>query len=427
MGVSEAVEGRVGTRSTKAAQGWRGLLTRVALLALVPALFATNLCAQQTGALVGRVLDENTLEPISGVLVRVRGGGPTGLTTADGRFSLRNVPAGPLVLDLEHVAYGEHLRSTLVQADREVRLQIRLLRRSIQLAPLVVRAVTELDRRRASTGNSMNEIQRAAIERAASTGINLGQLLQNEMMGIRVRAGPTGPHSCVEYRGSVNMEGECDEVSVFLDGVPVTVPSALFPHMPLADIERLEVMSPGQAGALYGASGGTGVLLIETRRGIRPQRPQQAEALSAGLDWSLEEKPYPWAKVVGSAMIGNALGLGLSLGAADQCFRVRTRGILGVRERCNALTTMLSGFLTLGLPGTAGTYGARWAGGTARSQGRALPGLLMGSMSAGAGYLLIVEGEGDRSNPGVIAGAALLTLGTPLILTFTDRAFRLLR
>jgi hypothetical protein len=408
----------------------------LAFLALASHLQTATLSAQQpapapaeVGRLVGRVLDEQTLQPIADVAVRIRDSQLAGITGADGRFSIQGIPVGPKVVELGHLSYGEHLRAIVISQNAETQLAVRLTPRPLNLDSIVVRAPTELDQRRQSTGFAMNEIQRPSIDRASQMGLSLGQLLGQEMAGVRVRAGQFGPNTCVEFRGAVNLDGACNGVSVFLDGVPVTVPAALFATMPIHEIERMEVMSPGQAGALYGGVGGAGILLIETRRGVRPQDDaRRRNELLFGFDWSQEENPYPWLRVAGSSLIGNALGLGVSLLAAEQCFEVRARGILSVQTaRCNAVTTMLAGFVTLALPAAAGSYAARWAGGTGRSQGRVLPGLIVGTISAAGGYLLLVRGEGTDSAPLTNTGALILTLGTPLLLTISDRVLRILR
>jgi hypothetical protein len=417
--------------ASRASSGTRWLPALALLLLLLSLVAAPPVSAQQpdVGRLVGRVLDEQTLQPIPDVSVRIRDSDLVGITGADGRFSITGIPAGPKVVVLMHLAYGEHVRAVVVSAEAEAQLPVRLAPRPVVLDSVVVEAPTELEQRRQSTGFAMNEIERPSIDRASQMGLNLGQLLGQEMPGVRVRGGAFGANTCVEFRGSVNVDGTCREVSVFLDGVPVTVPGALYATMPIQEIERLEVLSPGQAGALYGSVGGWGVLLIETRRGVRPpDRARGERELLFGFDWSEEERGYPWFRVAGSSLLGNALGLGVAMLAADQCFEVRARGILSVQtSRCNAVTTMLAGFVSLALPAAAGSYAARWAGGTGRSRGRVLPGLIVGTISAAGGYLLLVRGQGSNSDTATNTGALILTVGTPVLLTISDRALRILR
>jgi hypothetical protein len=222
--------------------------------------------------------------------------------------------------------------------------------------------------------------------------------------------------------------GRCNDLSVFLDGVPVTSPAALYSMIPLGDIERLEVLSPGQAGVQFGSDAGWGVLLIETRRGTRPERSSRAgEELLTGFDRLLEAREYPWARVALSSTVGNAVGLGLSILAADQCFEIRERGILGVRSQCNFITTMVAGFLAVGLPALGGSYAAGWAGTTDRSRGRQFPAIVVGTLSVAAGYWLVVQGDSQRSPEAVTGGTALLLVGTPTLLTLADRVLRILR
>jgi hypothetical protein len=394
-----------------------------ALGSLAPLLLAAALGAQQFGSVRGRVLDATTREPIAGVEVRVHDTDITALSGQDGRFVLPTVPVGSTVLYLTHLGYGEHLRVVTVRDGAETPLQVRLDGRPIALPEVVAQGRTELDERRLTSGFAINEIRREAIDRSAQMGLSLGQLLQQEMVGVRVRG------SCVEYRGSASFDdGRCREVSVFIDGVPVTAPSTLYNNMPLNDIERLEVLSPGEAGAQYGSAAGWGVLMIETRRGTRPDRPRNAQnELVFGFDWEAEQRPYRWARVVGGSVVGNALGLGLSLATADQCFEVRQRGILGVHKRCNGITTMAAGLLILGLPSLTGSYAARWGGSTDRSRGRILPGLVTGSISAAAGYLLVVKGKSLEDGGIATAGALILTVGTPTLLVLSDRMLRVLR
>ena len=72
---------------------------------------------------------------------------------------------------------------------------------------------------------------------------------------------------CVTYRAirTDNNLGDCDGVSVILDGVSIADPSYIYTSISLRDIERVEMLSPGQAGVLYGMRQGQSVLLVETK------------------------------------------------------------------------------------------------------------------------------------------------------------------
>jgi hypothetical protein len=231
----------------------------------------------------------------------------------------------------------------------------------------------------------------------------------------------------VEYRGAASLRGGCNEISVYMDGVQVAAPSYLYSTMPLRQIERLEVLSPGEAGAQYGLLGGAGVLLIETRQGPRPvERPVREDRSISGFDWSGEHQPYRWTRVALSSIVANAVGVGVGMLVGDQCLNMNKDGP-PLRISCNAAVAVGATLVTLGLPAAAGGLTARWAGATDRSQGRIAPSAVLGTLTVAAGYLLLVQGYSDRSNTMHSAGVVVLTVGTPLVTTFSDRAFRVLR
>ena len=388
---------------------------------LLQILLSAALSAQQVRPLSGRIIDESTLQPIPDVVVRVRGTELSALTGPDGVFRLPGVPVGSRQLAFEHVAYGEHIDTVAVRTDEETFLQIRLKARALELPGVVVEGRTELEQRRQSTGFSMNEIQRPAIEDAARRGQTLWELLRDGMPQVAVRDASRGIAACVEFRGAVRLTGGCNHMSIFMDGVLLSAPGTVYPNIPLGDIERVEAISPGQAGVQYGTLGGSGVLLIETRTGRRPDRPDSADQMvTYGFDWDLEPQPYSWKRVVAGAVLANAVGLGLGLAAANQCLKLEEDRVLGVQEGCAGVKALGSGVLALTLPVLATSFTTRWGGGSDRSRGRLMPSLILGSASAITGYLFVIEGQ-------EALGGALLGLGVPMFGVLSDRLFRVLR
>ena len=399
----------------------RAVLLAVSLLAL-----PTGAGGQETGAVSGRVLDRQTLAPVQDVVVRIAETSLATTTDAAGRFEIRGVPAGPGSLVLGHVAYGEHTHPVSVEEAETLQVEVLVSAQVVELAPLLVEAMDENERRRVTSGFGANEIRAADIDEAARRGLDLGELLRQEMTGIRVRPARSGG-DCVEYRGGAGSGSSCREVAVFVDGVRASVPSLLYGTMPLTDLERIELLSPGEAGSRYGSTGGWGVLLIETKRGIA-RRPRSGDPrLVSGFDWASERDPYPWLRVFGGAVLGNATGLGLGWLVADRCLLISDQGAVGLRSRCGALPTMAAGFLALGLPAIGGGLGGGWAGGTERSRGRLVPAAVMGSLTVTTGYLLVVHGESHGGGAARTAGMLVLALGTPMVTTLADRVFRRLR
>lgn len=398
-------------------------VSRVALLCVLIPASATAAASQGTGTLTGRVIERQNSRPIADVVVRLHDLSRSTVTDADGMFRFTDVPGGAHILVVEHLAYGDQSREIAVNPGEDLRLDVRLSPRTIELAPLVVEAVTELEQRRISTGHSINEVGPAQLSEAARRGLALSDVLAQHLPGLRVRSGRTG--SCVEYR-STSAQGGCNDVSIYVDGVRAAVPSLLYFSMPIEDIARVELLSPLQASTRFGMAAGGGALLVETKTGPQRQRETATDRLATGFDWSLEEGRYGWERVFLSSFVGNAVGLAVGLGLANQCLDIDT-GIGGLRPRCPAVFTTSTGILALALPSAAGGYSAGWAGRTSRSKGRFLPAALGSAMAATAGYLLLIEGKSNESRPAETAGIVLLAVGTPLMTTLADRIFRVLR
>ena len=401
----------------------RSAVGRLAILvALCSIALARPAAAQSAGTLSGRVVDRQTGRPILGVLVTVPSVGARGLTNGDGFFVLLEIPAGGRELVFEHLSYGRHTRQVSVEADNDLVLEARLSQRAIELAPLVVEALSALERRRVTTGFAMNEIGREEIELAQRTGQTLSELLRDRLPGAMIRAGQRGS-ACLENRGFRSGGASCNTVTVILDGVQISDPGFLYVTMPLGDIERIELLSAGQAGARYGSSGASGVLMIETRQGPRPSSPPSERRSIAGFDWSAEAQPYAWKRVFAVSFVASAIGVGTSLFLANRCLSVTGAGSLGLRTHCNGGATAGVALLSLSLPTAGGSLAARWGGRTDRSEGEIAVSAISAILMLTSGYLFLIRGGDVRETAGMI----LLFLGVPTVTTLADRAFRSLR
>ena len=412
-----------------------GLHGALAILALL--LAATAAEAQDTGealgtgAVFGRILDQGTFQPVAGVVVRI--------STADGilqdisgpagTFHIMGVPVGERVVVMQHIAYGEYAQHVAVEPGKDLRVNAHMSTRAIEFQPLVVEVLSELERRRLTSGFDINEIPKEEIELAARGGQQLGDLLRGGMPGIRVRGGSrAGDYLCVEYRGSG--AGECDEVSVYLDGVPVSDPGLLYSSIDLSDIDRVEVLSPLEAITRYGNRASGGALLIESRDTSLRDRENPFGGSVGAYDWSLEEESHPWGRVLGSSILANAAGVGLGYLALKQCVTSEptTHG-RRFTSRCGDLATISTGVLALSLPGAFGGVASSRTGGTRQSRGRYFPAAMAGLISTTAGYVMVMHAEDleYKSDSLRIAGLLTMTVGTPLLLTISDRLFRALR
>ena len=407
-------------------------------LAILPFLLPAAAIAQDaaavpgTGSVFGRILDQDTFQPVAGVVVRITV--PDGIlqeiSSPSGTFLVDDVPVGERVVVMEHIAYGEYAQHVGVEQGRDVRIEAFMSPRAIQFQPVVVEALSEVERRRLASGFSVNEIPAEEIEQAARSGQHLGDLLRGGMSGIRVRGGSRGgDRLCVEYRRSG--AGECGEIAVYLDGVAVADPGQIYSSLSLNDIDRVEVLSPLEAVIRYGDRGARGALLVESRLPSLPERQNPFRTSSRrGYDWSLEEESHPSAKVLGSTVLANALGVGLGYLALKQCVgTVATDHGRQFDTQCGALTTMSTGVFALSLPGAVGSMAATRSGSTRRSRGRFFHVAMSGLISTTIGYVMLMHGEDPEydNNALRIGGLLTMTVGTPLLLTISDRFFRSIR
>ena len=133
---------------------WLGVA--VALFMGLPA--ATS--AQQAGRLVGRVLDAQTAEPLASVQVFVSDGSIGALTALDGRYVLRDVPAGTHAITAQLIGYaGKTVTEVVIAAGQTATLDITLESQAIQLEEIVINAAAQ----RGSTTSLMTERKMSVV------------------------------------------------------------------------------------------------------------------------------------------------------------------------------------------------------------------------------------------------------------------------
>jgi len=245
--------------------GRRTLPVLMAFALLLPMALA----AQQTQSLRGRVVDALTGAGISEVAISLEDEGRSVGSAADGTFVLTDVPIGEVVLVFQHIAYGAHRHPVELREGVTVELFVRLTPEAIELEPIVVEAETTRAREERASGASVHIVNRDRIERALGTSRHLGDLITQTIPGMRMsqRNDLSMVDVCLEFRAAAQLSlmGQgCRSPQVFLDGVPVSSPDALYGALSLHTIQRMQVIPPSEAGARYGTGSLYGVLLIET-------------------------------------------------------------------------------------------------------------------------------------------------------------------
>ncbi len=414
-----------------------GAALRVVLLCVALLGAAEAAAAQQTMDVPGVVVDVSTGKGIADVILRVTGTDVSAATDAHGRFVLRGVPGGEWTIQVDHVAYGSHGHRINVVPGQEASLRIRLTPAAIELETLVVQAQSARSRAERAQGASLHVVTRDEIERALGTSKHLGDLIRQTVPGIKMRqtTNLAGIDVCLEFRDAASVSllntRPCSHPKVYVDGVEVANPNYLYGTIGLQNIERIQMVPPGDAGARYGTGSLYGVLLIETRSpgadrtgGDRPVTPMDLQRRSA-FDWSRDPQGHPLLRTSVGAFLGNGVGLAAGVAIGRRCVGVNDRD--EIVTSCGPAGNAAAVVAAMALPAAAAALGARWGGTTAASRGRLLPALLGAGMMVFPGYAFSMATVGGGTEMANAVGGVMLVLGTPLLVTLADRMFRDLR
>lgn len=113
-----------------------------------------------TGRIVGRVLNAQSGQPLSGAQVFVAAGTIGGLTAVDGRYFLRGVPVGLRSITVQLIGFGtKTVTDVEVRADQTVTLDINVDPQAVALEGITVSAAAE----RGSTTSLLTERRMSAV------------------------------------------------------------------------------------------------------------------------------------------------------------------------------------------------------------------------------------------------------------------------
>jgi outer membrane receptor protein involved in Fe transport len=230
----------------------------LAIVAGVPLLphRSTELLAQESGRVIGRVVEASQGAPIAGAQVEVVGSAVRTVSALDGRYTLLNVPAGPVTLSVRMIGYQpKSVSGLVVKAGGVVAQDVGLSAEAVQLQEIAVTAEAErgtvnqaLDQQRNSTA-IVNAVSAEQISRSPDS--DAGQAVQR-VSGVTVQDG-----KYVFVRGL----GE-RYTTTSLNGARIpspeperkVVPLDLFPAGLLEGITTSKTFTPDQPGDFSGAS-----------------------------------------------------------------------------------------------------------------------------------------------------------------------------
>ena len=252
-------------------------LTRrgIVLLTTFGAMTAASV-AQAQGSLSGRVVAQGSNEAVPEARVIVIGTTLFASTNADGRYTIRNVPAGTQSVRVLRVGFAEQKKSATITNGQATSLDFQLATVAIKLAEVVTTATgTE---RTVTQGNSIAQIDAAELAKTKPI-TSIGDLLTARAPGVQVMPNNmTGASVRVRIRGTSSLSLSNDPIYV-IDGIRMTsdngsqsigIGGTTFSRVGDVnpqDIENIEIVKGPSAATLYGTDAANGVIVITTKRG----------------------------------------------------------------------------------------------------------------------------------------------------------------
>ena len=207
---------------------------------------------QQTRTVTGRVVDAQG-EPLPGVAVVVRGTSNGTLTSAEGNYSLSNVPEGAV---LQFSLIGMLARE--IDASGRTTIDVTLEEEAIALDEVVAIGYQTVQKRDLTGATAI--VNPAAAQRVSAG--SLAESIQGLAPGVTVRnTGAPGQGAVIEIRG----------VASFVNSNPLYIIDGMIadanPTINNNDIASIQILKDASAAAIYGSRAANGVVIITTKKG----------------------------------------------------------------------------------------------------------------------------------------------------------------
>lgn len=219
------------------------------ILALVLSSFALR---AQTFEVSGTVTSEDDKSPLPGVFIKLLDGSATAVTTTEGEYSITAKKGSYL----EFSCFGMVTKTVQVNNERVLNVVLTTKIENLDDAMVVAYGTTKKE---SFTGSAEVVGSDKIKDRAAS---NVTKLLDGQVAGVMMTSGSGQPGSGASFLvrgfGSINAS---QSPLIVVDGVPY---DGSLSSLNSSDIKQISVLKDASAGALYGARGANGVIVITT-------------------------------------------------------------------------------------------------------------------------------------------------------------------
>ncbi len=226
-------------------------------------LTAGSASAQETGTVAGTVTRTGEGSPLASVSVTVQGTGQSTITSPEGKYTLRRVPAGPQVIVFRWLGYRPTESQVTVEANATTTVDAELEPVAVALTEIVVQGASRAPERIVEAPAAISVVPQEVLQTTSITGqaplalqaVPGADVVQSGVNDFNVNA--RGFNSSLNRRVLVLQDGR--DLSIAFLGAQEwnALPQSL------EDVSRLEMVR-GPGSALYGANAFSGVVNITT-------------------------------------------------------------------------------------------------------------------------------------------------------------------
>ena len=230
-------------------------MRKVVLLSSLVFCFALQVLAQGSKKISGKIVDQKTKQGLGGVTVNA--GKVNALSDANGNYQINVTDQKSLSFSI--VGY-EKLSRTIGAATS---INVELASVEAVLEEVVITGYARESKSKFAgavttiSGKTVNDVPVGSFDQA----------FQGRVPGMLVNSGSGQPGSSavITIRGIKSLQGAGAQPLYVLDGVPI--PAFDMQTLNPDDFESITVLKDATAAAIYGARGGTGVIVITSKRG----------------------------------------------------------------------------------------------------------------------------------------------------------------
>jgi TonB-dependent starch-binding outer membrane protein SusC len=239
-------------------------------------LCVMNIIHAQEHKILG-VITDDVNNPIPGATIVIKGTTTGAVTDLDGRFTLDLTGNENPVIKISCIGYLVEE----IEVGSQTEINVQLVPDLLSLDEVVV--VGFGTQKKSDLTGAVASISSEQLEKTPSTGVV--QALQGKAAGVQVfnSSGMPGAPITVRVRG-INSITKIDEWTgvkgplYIIDGIPGDINS-----INQNDIEHIEVLKDASSQAIYGSSGGNGVIIITTKHGNKNQKAKVDFSMYRGI------------------------------------------------------------------------------------------------------------------------------------------------